>query len=136
MKHTRFWIAASIIALVVIIGFALSVPHTRDAQIKKVQNNVAAVPVVSLHDSFKKGTHTITVSIAAPNACTIVSADASVLGDASSTQKILVNIAMPLDVGVCLQLPTTETFSVSITALAHLPISATVNGAVASTTIL
>ena len=137
MKHKRFWLAASIIAVIVIVGFALSVPHTRDiGKVVGSQEKVAAMPVVALHDSFKKGMHTITGSIEAPNACAIVDANASVSGNASSTQKILVNISMPTDVGVCLQLPTTESFSVTVVAPAHLPISATVNGEVASTTVL
>lgn len=137
MNHKRFWIAAAIIALIVIIGFALSVPHTRDvAQTKKLQDKTTIMPAVSLHDVFKKGVHTITGSLQVPNACTIVNVDATVSGDASSTQKILVDISQPSDVGVCLQLPTQANFSVTISAPAHLPISATVNGIEASTTIL
>jgi hypothetical protein len=136
MNHKRFWVAASIIALVVIIGFALSVPHTRDIAQSKKPEDATTMPVVSLHDSFKKGVHTITGSLQMPNACTIVNADATVSGDASSTQKILVDISMPADVGVCLQLPTQANFSVTVSAPAHLPISATVNGILASTTVL
>ena len=136
MNHKRFWVAVTIIAVIVIVGFALSVPHTRDAAKIAAQQKAVQVPVVSLHDSFKKGTHTIAGSIDAPDACTITTASAVVSGDASSTQKILVNISMPADVGVCLQVSTAMTFSVTVSAPAHLPISATVNGLEASTTLL
>ena len=135
MNHKRFWVAAAILALIVIIGFALSVPHTRDTG-KVAESEKAAVPSVSLHDSFKKGVHTITGSFQAPNACSVATADATVSGDASSTQKILIDISIPADVGVCLQVPTPINFSVTISAPAHLPISATVNGSEASTTVL
>ncbi len=136
MKHNRFWTAAAIIACIVALGFLISAPHTRDAVQTASQNTATAVPAVALHDSFKKGTHTITGSLAATDACAIVTADAEISGSASSTESILVSISMPEDVGVCLQLPTVMNFSATISAPAHLPLSATVNGREASTTIL
>jgi hypothetical protein len=137
MNNKRFWVAASIIVVVIIVGFAFSIPHTKDAaKTAMPQNKTTAAPSISLHDSFKKGTHTITGSVNAPNACTIVTADAVVSGNASSTEKIIVQISMPADVGVCLQLPTQANFSVTVSAPAHLPIFATINGSEASTTAL
>ena len=134
MKHTRLWVVATIIALAVFIGFVLSVPHTRDLGRLPASQSVPAVPAVTLHDAFKKGVHTITGSIEAPNACTIVSAQANLIGDASSTQSIQVAISMPIDAGVCLELPTTMTFKVTVAAPAQIPLSATVNSVVATTT--
>jgi hypothetical protein len=137
MNRTRFWVAAGIIACIIVIGFALSVPHTHDvAQTAASQNKTAIVPPVTLHDSFTKGVHTITGSLAATDACAIVTANAEVSGSASSTERILVSISMPADVGVCLQLPTSMNFSATISAPAHLPISATVNGSGTTATIL
>ena len=135
MSHKRLWVASAIIASVILLGFVLSVPHTRD--IDSALSPVSAttsVPIVALHDSFKKEVHTITGSIQAPNACTTVTAQASLLGDASNANEIIVALSMPRDSGVCLQIPTQANFTVTISAPAHLPITATVNGTIASTT--
>ncbi len=136
MNHTRLWVVAAIIALIVIAGFALSVPHTRDVAVTvSKQATPASIPVVTLQDAFKKNLHTITGSIEAPDACIIVTADATVTGAASSTQKILVAVSMPSDTGgVCLQLPTLMNFKTTVSAPAGLPLIATVNGVLASTT--
>lgn len=129
-------VAASIIAVVIIASFVLSVPHTRDIPGTSLSPTVTrSVPLVTLHDSFKKGLHTITGSIEAPNACTIVTANASIVGDATSTKSILVAISQASDAGVCLQLPIPIKFSVTISAPAELPITATVNGLSATTTV-
>ena len=134
MSRTHLWISAGIIALVVFVAFALSVPHTRDVGMKKVQGTAPSVPVVALHDVFKKGVHTISGSIIVPNACTPVSATASLVGDASSTQSILVALTFQSDSGICLQVPTSAAFETTLAAPAKLPIQASVNGAAASTT--
>lgn len=134
MSHKRLWISATIIAFAIIAGFVFSVPHTRDIPRAPESPKVTVVPPVTLHDAFKKGMHTIIGSVEVPNACTNVTATASLVGDASSTQNIVVAISMPSDSGVCLELPTRMTFSTTIAAPAHLPLSATVNGMAATTT--
>ena len=137
MIHTRLWIAAAIIAVVLVAGFAFSVPHTQDGAVEaSLSPATTSVPSVTLRDVFKKGTHTITGSFLAPNACTVVSAAAALLGDASSTESIRVDISLEDDEGVCLQLPTQESFSTTIAAPANLPLRATVNGEEATTTVL
>lgn len=132
MKYSRLRVLAAIIASVILIGFFLSAPRARDGAKPTVRNEEAGVPVVALRDSFKKGVHTITGSYTAPNACTTVSADASLSGDASST--ILVALSVPEDSSICLQVPTDESFSATVSAPAHLPIQVTVNGVLATTT--
>ena len=136
MNSSRFWTAAAIIALAVIIGFALSVPHTRDASQPMTTQNAVPIPSVTVHDDFKKGFHTITGSLEVPDACTTIAAHASVTGTASSTEKILIAISMPKDTEVCLHIPTTENFSITISAPAHTPITTTINGSSTSTTVL
>ncbi|MFA6278957.1 MAG: hypothetical protein WCS97_01675 [Candidatus Paceibacterota bacterium] len=137
MSHKRLGIAAAIIALVLIIGFAFSVPHTRDVvHTPLASSETESIPPVKLHDTFKKGVHTITGTIEAPNACTTATASATLTGDASSTQSILVAIDMPKNTDVCLQLPTTANFSVTISAPAQTPITATVNDSIATTSVL
>ena len=82
MKQKRFWTATFILAGVVFIGFAISVPHAHDVvQMKTASPAATVVPAVTLHDSFKKGVHTITGSLAAPNVCTLVTANAQLSGD-------------------------------------------------------
>jgi len=134
MSHTRLWIAATIIAFLIVVSFVFSVPHTRDVVRESAPQSVTTVPLVTLRDVFKKGLHTITGSVEAPNACSIVTAQANLQGDASSTQSIQIALSMPVDTNVCLQLPTRMNFSTTITAPAQIPITATVNGLVATTT--
>lgn len=132
MKHSRLWILAAIIAFVIFGGFILSVPHTRDIQKPGSPSVAAIVPAVTLRDSFKKGVHTVTGSLMAPNACATVSAEASLLqGDSG----ILINVSLPEDSDICLQVPTRTTFTTTISAPARLPLSATVNGKAATTTV-
>jgi len=137
MKHTRLWVVATIIACIILAGFVLLVPHNRVIAPTTESNAVpASVPSVALRDTFKKGTHTITGSIEAPNACTTVSAEATLVGTASSTQNILIAISMPEDTGICLQEKTMISFAATLSAPAHLPIAVTVNDSVATTTSL
>lgn len=134
MKYSRLWISAAIIALIVLISFALSVPHTYDGMQPAETMRVLVPPVVAVRDMFKKGTHTITGSIKAPDACTTVHAEANHI--ASSTDSIVVMISMPEDTGICLEVPTTLQFSTTVDAAAGLPITVIVDGVQASTTSL
>ncbi len=134
MHHTRIWISAGIIAAVVLVGFALSVPHTRDVPHAPTAATASTTPAVTLHDAYRRGMHTLTGTILAPDACSVVSADATLVGDASSSQSIALAISMPPDSGVCLILPTVMSFSATLSAPAQLPVTVTVNGAAATTT--
>jgi hypothetical protein len=130
MPHTRLLIAAAIIAVVLVAGFALSVPHTRDVVEEIEISSEEQIPTVTIRDAVKNGVHTITGSLKVPNACTAITAEARLIGE-DGAQSILVTITMPKYTEVCLQMPTTENFSVSIEAPARLPITATVNDATA-----
>lgn len=137
MTHTRLWLAAGIIAIVIVLGFMLSVPHTtRDVVQKKVAAPLPAAPLVAIRDSYKKGTHTLLGTIQAPNACTTATTTATLEGDASTTQSIRLALTTTADPGVCLELPTPLKFSTTIAAPSGLPIIVTVNDVVASTTSL
>jgi hypothetical protein len=136
MSHMRLFLAATIIALTVLITFALSVPHTRDV-IEKPSPAVveeSIIPFVSISDTYKKGIHTISGSLETPTSCTVVSATASPSGNAPATEGIVVSISVLPDTGVCLQLPARTRFETTITAPANLPIIVTVNGSLATTT--
>ena len=137
MTHTRLWIAATIIAVIILASFVLSVPHTRDVPLPETAANATAeVPVVTLHDAYRKGTHTLSGSIEAPNPCTSLDVTAVLQGTASSSESILVSFSMPKDTGICVQQVVNLPFSVTISAPDDLPISATVNGVTATVKIL
>ena len=130
MNHMRLWTSAIIIACVVVVSFVLSVPHTRDVlHVPAAPVVAASVPTVALHDTFKKGMHTITGSLMATNACTTVTVSSNVVGNS-----IHVALLLSTDSGVCLQLPTNVSFKTTIVAPAQLPITSTVNGVAATTT--
>lgn len=134
MKSSRLWQAATIIAVIIIVGFVISVPHTTRDTVQAPEEIVAAVPTVTLRDAYKKGTHTVSGSLEAPNACATVFAEATYApGAASSTGSILVALTLADDGGVCLQVPERMTFSTTVSAPVDLPIVATVNGETAST---
>lgn len=134
MSRRHLWISAVIIAAVILIAFAFSAPHTRDVGTRPAPPAAKSVPVVTVHDSFAKGVHTITGSLEAPDACTPVSAQAALSGTASTTESVLVALSLTEDEGVCLQVPTRVNFKTTVSAPASVPIVVTVNGAVASTT--
>lgn len=136
MHHMRLWAAAGIIAVVVVAGFALSVPHTRDLLVKKSEiTATTSVSVVKVRDVYRKGVHTLSGSVEAPNACATVVVSGTLEGDASNTARILLAISLPTTgTDICLQVPTTINFQTTVTGPASLPITATVNGVTASTT--
>jgi len=137
MKYSRLWVAATIIAFFVLVGFVLSVPHTKDiGKFATAENAAPPMPAVSLTDSYKKGVHTISGSLRAPNACTAVTAHASLAPDASGEDAVLVALSVTDDAGICLQVATPIYFTVTLAAPARLPVEATINGAAASTTVL
>jgi len=133
----RLRAAAIIIGCAIIVGFIISVPRARDGVRPPAAEKKAAVsvPPIALKDVYKKGTHTITGSLVAPNACTTVSAAAELANDAAP-ESILVAVTLTPSEGVCLQLPTKLTFTTSVAAPADVPLTATVNGTVATTTML
>ncbi len=134
MNQTRLWTVAGIIATVVIVGFVLSVPRVRELPRPTTHESSVAtsVPVVTLRDTYKKGVHTLTGSVMAPNACTTVTAEASVEGDASVSQGILLALTLPPDSGICLEVPTSIKFSTTVNAPSGLAVKVTVNGVTAS----
>jgi hypothetical protein len=134
MHQKRLWLSAAIIAVVILLTFAISVPRTREVANTAPTQVASSTPIVKVHDSYRRGTHTITGSIEAPNACTSVEASAILEGSASSTARVLLTISLPADTGICLQLPTPITFQTSVEGPAEVIFTATVNGELASTT--
>ncbi|MEK7604675.1 MAG: hypothetical protein AAB442_02690 [Patescibacteria group bacterium] len=136
MNQRRLWVAATIIAVIIVGGFVISVPHTTRDIIPPSDEKQAAliIPVVSLRDSYQKGQHTLSGSLEVPTVCTTIVAAAYLRGASTSPESIEVALTVSSDTGVCLQLPTTVSFSTTLAAPAELPITVTVNGVTASTT--
>lgn len=128
MSTKRLIIVAVIFALALLLGFALFVPRASEPP-GALHPAVApaSAPAVTVRDSFRKGVHTITGTVEAPDACSTATAQASVTGTSTSEQ-ILLSIQMPSTDGVCLQLPTKLDFSTTLSAAQNLPLSVTVNG--------
>ncbi|MBI2410051.1 hypothetical protein HYV30_03360 [Candidatus Kaiserbacteria bacterium] len=125
--------ATIIIAICILIIFGLSVPRARDVPTHAPLNSfVTEIPsAVSIRDTYKKGVHSITGSLEAPNACSSATVVAT-----STDAEINLSIAVESDPGICLQVPTKVTFSTQIDAPPALPISVTVNGSPATTSSL
>jgi hypothetical protein len=137
MTHTRLWLVATIIAGIILVGFVLTVPHTRDiGELSAPSNATTTVPNVAIRDTYRKGVHTITGTVEAPNLCTSLSAIATFLNASSSSESILVALTLPEDTGVCLQQVVHLSFSTTAAAPANVPITATVNGVTATVTAL
>jgi len=135
MSQTRLWVAATIIACIILGWFAITAPHTKDVlEPSLFSTEKKSVPSVGLRDSYKKEVHTITGVVEVPNACTTVSAQSSLVDTASSTKGILVEVTLSEDSGICLQRVESIRFTTTLTAPANLPITTTVNGSEASTT--
>lgn len=133
----RLGAAAVIIACLILGGFVLSVPRARDGvKLPGAEAPAMPTPPVTLRDVYKKGTHTISGSLMAPNACMTLNASVQLTGEEPSPQGILVAITLTPNDGVCLQLPTKLAFTTTLAAPADLPLTATVNGAQATTTTL
>jgi hypothetical protein len=135
ISRMRLSLSAVIIIFIILIAFAFSVPRTRDADMESL-NAVATttIPLVSVKDSYRKGVHTISGAILAPNACRAVTSSASLAGDATSAQSILVSLTVEGDSDICLELPSEIEFETTIEAAADLPITVTINGVHATTT--
>ena|SRR3989344_5360902 len=131
--NVRLTIVAVILALVIFVGFVISVPRASEVREAELAGGVA-VPDVTLEDTYKKGTHTLSGTVRAPDACTTASASATF---ASATDAmILLDISMPPSTGMCLTVPTDVEFETTVDAPAETPVRVLVNGATASTTLL
>jgi hypothetical protein len=127
MMHQR-WIVSGIVIAVVIAAFLFSVPRTTEIPEDVPAVSSVAVPSVLVEDSVRRGVHTLSGSIEAPDACSTVVAQASYEGADTENAHILLAVTLTLSEGVCLEVPTRMRFTATVTAPAGVPIEATVNG--------
>lgn len=127
MSHKRLYIAAAIVAVLVLISFLVSVPRAEDGEVEALGGDVQAVaPEVQLTSAYAKGVYTISGTVLAPDVCAAASAEARPVGDPATGIEVAITLSESED--VCLEVPTKQRFSTTITAPAELPIVATVNG--------
>lgn len=135
MNHTRLWIVSALIACIIVASFLVSILRAQRAEAPGGSLPLAteAVPAaVTVKDVFRKGTHTISGSVVVPDACTTPTTESSLGGEAPDSQSIILDLSYPEDVGVCLQVPTSVSFTTTIAAPAGLPIIVMVNGVIAT----
>ncbi len=135
MNQTRFWLAAAIIAVVIIIGFIFSVPpHTKDIPQATSSKEATTTQQVALHDVYKKGTHTFSGNIIVPNACTNVTAEATTTGKVASTTQVTLSLTAPINSEICLQIAQKVKFSTTLIAPRAVSVRVFINNTEASTT--
>jgi hypothetical protein len=137
----RLWLGIGVFLAVIILAFALFVLHiTGSPHATETATSPAFAPItaIAISDSYssKTGVHTVTGSGAVPTPCTTLTATSTVIAaaDASSTPTIRVDLTAPFDSGICLQLASTKTFSLSVHADKNATVVVYANGDVASTT--
>ncbi len=130
------WMATGIFLVVVIIAFGVFVFHITEStapETPMLDSGNAAITEIQLTNKYSKGVHTVRVTASVPTACTALSATSSLV-DSTSTPTIRVDLAAPVDEGMCLQLLTPHTFTLSVSAPANAPVMLYTNGAFATTT--
>lgn len=127
MSHKRLYIAAAIVAVLVLISFLISVPRAEDgAEVARTEETSTVPSEISLSSVYNKGAYTISGAVLAPDACTSATTEARLVGDPATGIEVAITLSESDD--VCLEIPTMTRFSLSLTAPAELPIAATVNG--------
>ncbi|MBU6321379.1 MAG: hypothetical protein KGI78_01070 [Patescibacteria group bacterium] len=134
-SNARLILVTAIIAAALVGGFFLLTPHAREVRVASPSPaaTASATPAITFKDAFKKGVHTFSGTVEAPDACASVSAAASV-ATSTDNPRIILDLSMPATEGLCLELPTPVSFSTTFAASSSLPIEVRVNGALATTT--
>ncbi len=134
----RVWTILGVFLGVLIIAFGIFVLRITESEVPdEAPAAPSAAPITDIHflDSYRKGTHSINGSATVPTACTTLNASSTVYAATASSSDVLrVDLSAPADTGICLELPTKQTFSVSDDASADAVIEIYANGVLATTT--
>lgn len=129
MSTRRLRILALIILGALIAGFVILVPRGKvQSPTADAASTTSGIPEVTLVDSFKKGTHTISGSIVVYNACVAVATEALVIEDGANPSGIQISITRAPSEGICLELPTRIPFEKKVKAPRGLALTALVDG--------
>lgn len=134
--NTRLALIALVIVLVLVCGFWLFTPRAPKVPTPAPARAAIAAsttPAVSLTDSYKKGVHTLSGSVMAPDACAQVTATAA-FATSTGSQEIDLELSLPATQGVCLEVPTEAAFKTTVAAPSGLPVVVELNGVIATTT--
>jgi hypothetical protein len=126
------WIAIGtffVVVLCAVLFFAIRITEGPSQAVRKTATASSSVTLLSVKDSYSKGTHTVSGSVLVPTVCTPLTATSSV-----SETAIRVDVNSTEDTKVCLQLPATTTFKISADADIDTPVQIYVNGTLATTT--
>lgn len=133
----RLLIIAVVLVALGVLSIFIFTPRLPDGTHAVVQVTATSTPVVitlvSLHDSYRRGKHTITGALTVPTPCYVVTAQSSLV-PSTTPPVIRLNLAVPADTGRCLLLRATTTFSVVQKATRSALVKAYVNGAFATST--
>jgi hypothetical protein len=128
MMHQRIWLLGGSIAFVILASFLFSVPRTTEVAEAPPSSPEVEVPRLTLKDTFRRGVHTLSGSVEAPNACAEVAASATYEESDTENAHILLAATLTLTEGLCLEILTKIPFAATVSAPANTPIVATVNG--------
>ncbi|HQU07837.1 MAG: hypothetical protein B7X04_01135 [Parcubacteria group bacterium 21-54-25] len=125
-----------ILVIVIGVGMGISSKHLSDGvrtPISAATSTPPVVTLVSLTDTYRRGTHTISGAVTVPTPCYAPVAQTTLV-PSTTPPEIRLDLSVPIDTGICLQLPATTTFSVAQSAARDAVIAAYVNGVFATST--
>ena len=131
----RIWILLGVFLGILIIAFGIfAIRISESTAPTATSTDTGAAPITDIHflDSYKKGVHTIKGTATVPNACITLSA--AITAPSGTSSPIRIDLNAPADSGICLQAPTANSFSLSVTADQGVPIAIYANGVLATTT--
>ena len=126
--HVQLAVAAFIVVLVIV--YLLFAFHTQDGAMPKATGQtVPQVALTQIKSLYAKGSYRVSGAVSVPTPCYTLSSQVS-----TATSSIRIDLSSPVDTGVCLQVPTAETFSVSAVGSKGASIQVYLNGKLATTT--
>jgi hypothetical protein len=130
----RTWVTLGIFIAVLAAAFSVYALHISESTPPKPEASVtgAAITDISITDTYKKGVHTIKGTATVPTPCTLLSADIS--ASSSTPPVIRIDLTAPLDEGMCLHVPKTVPFTLTVTAPADASTTVYANTVLATTT--
>lgn len=133
----RLLIVTAVLVALIALSIFIFTPRLPDGKHKAVSVTATStspvITLVSLHDSYRRGKHTITGALTVPTPCYTVTAN-SALVPSTTPEVIRLNLTVPTDAGRCLLLRATTTFSVIQKANRSAFVKAYVNGTFATST--
>lgn len=128
----RFWVTTTLLITALILAtLGAYLWYSYQSRQAQITEEAASAPAVTYRDSFKAGVHTISGTVVLRNRCERL--EASAVADTEVDPPVVrVDLFIPEDTGICLELPTERAFSVSVEASDAAMVQVFVNGIPAS----